>query len=129
MIEHCKNVTKLGVYCETECIAIGRFGPEGGLLRIVGAAAKVRLEIPKGAVSAPDQLIYMYLQRSPQLDQTAPKYRYSPVVECGPDGLQFNVSRIACHIQRITRFHFFDTSVLISLDVCIIFLCFRGRCY
>lgn len=71
-------------------MAVGRFGSDGGTLQI-GTGGKLKLVIPEGALSATGQLIYMYIQGTSNLSRS-PKYTFSPVVECGPDGMRFEVS-------------------------------------
>lgn len=78
IIQSYANKIGNGVYFQTEFMAAGRFGT----LRI-GTGVKLKLVIPRDALSAPDQLIYMFLEKTSQL---------KTIVECGPDGLFFGVS-------------------------------------
>ena len=51
-----------------------------------------KLEIPPGAIRGESQLVYMHLDKPPKSDGHHGKVSYSPVVDCGPDGLEFSVS-------------------------------------
>lgn len=77
-----------GVCYETECLAVGIFGPEGGRLKLAGN--KIILDIPHGALTD-SQTIHIYIQDKPE-PNSSPAYCFSPVVQCGPNNLQFEVS-------------------------------------
>lgn len=78
-----------GVCYASNLIAIGEFDQRGGTLKLIGEA-EVSLKIPPKAIKDL-QLIYIALQCEPCItdDQTA---SVSPIIDCGPDGLQFHVS-------------------------------------
>lgn len=72
--------------CYASCnFAIGRFDREGGVMRFCGRD-DIQLVIPPGCLNK-EQMIYMKVFT----DSLSDKHLASPVVECGPNGLQTKV--------------------------------------
>ena len=76
-----------GICFQSKYLAIGYFSPnDSSELRFIGCD-KIVLEIPEGALPGTDpQLVYMYLEMYEDNISTM-----SPRVNCGPDGLRFQV--------------------------------------
>lgn len=78
-----------GVCYSSRLAAVGEFDQTGGVL-MFHDNDEIVLRIPDGALTRP-QLIYMVVQydngHHDDLTETL-----SPVIECGPDGTQFQVS-------------------------------------
>ena len=76
-----------GICYQSKYLAIGYFSPnDSSELRFIGCD-KIVLEIPEGALPGTDpQLVYMYLEMFEDNISTM-----SPRVNCGPDGLRFQV--------------------------------------
>ena len=68
-------------------------GPDGGTLTFEGSDS-FKLEIPPGAITHQQQLVYMYLHNQPAAFDGLENIGLSPVIDCGPDGLIFKVSCI-----------------------------------
>ena len=77
-----------GICFQSKYLAIGYFSPnDSSELRFIGCD-KIVLEIPEGALPGTDpQLVYMYLEMYEDNISTM-----SPRVNCGPDGLRFQVN-------------------------------------
>ena len=82
---------KLGCCYESRYLSIWMIGPEGGTLSFKGVGY-IQLVIPAGAITYPRQLVYMYLHKPPPgCIESSSKISFSPVVNCGPDGLKLKV--------------------------------------
>lgn len=86
-----KDCYTTGETFNTEFIVIGVFDQNGGELFMTNDE-NVRLVIPPGALES-QQLVYIILQADIEDDPQCENY--SPVFECGPDGLHFKVRKIA----------------------------------
>ena len=74
-------------------------GPAGGTLTLSGMES-FKLEIPVGALCQPKQLVYMYLFKPP-IGEVNFEHRmsFSPIVDCGPNGLKFQVRHASFMIE------------------------------
>lgn len=99
---------ELSISLQTEDFAIATFNKQGGYLHIHNKS--VSLFIPPGAIKEGQQhRIYMYLDEGKFADRIKSTTRLAPVVNCGPDGLQFLQSVILSfptHAIRIANWKF-----------------------
>lgn len=96
MLERFQNFSwqeQLGKCFATEDFAIAGLDEQGGSLAFRGAKDS-QLDVPAGALEKPT-VIYMHLLLEP-CDQRGAFV--SPVYQCGPDGIKFNV-RIICFVR------------------------------
>ena len=74
-------------------------GPAGGTLSFSGMES-FKLEIPVGALCQPKQLVYMYLYKPPIGEENVEQQMsFSPIVDCGPNGLKFQVRHASFMIE------------------------------
>ena len=96
------NSDEIGCRFSSKYLCIWIIGPAGGTLSFSGMES-FKLEIPAGALCQPKQLVYMYLYKPPIGEENLEhQMSFSPIVDCGPNGLKFQV-RLASFMIEFQR--------------------------